>query len=216
MCSNHIIPKKYIMFLNLNLFLPIFFGIILTCSLLVITVSNPIHSILLLVLVFCNSTALLLAFGIEFISVMLIIIYVGAIAILFLFVVMMLDIKILNKNIESYNYLFFCVSVLFAFFSITFLSTTDLLNNNIILNNSINYIEWVTLIDKITNTATIGQILYTFYLLYFLIAGIILLIALIGAVLLTLEKDERNPDIEGIPFKQISRSKENAIFSLST
>lgn len=203
------------MLLNLNFFLPIFFGIILTCSLLIITVSNPIHSILLLVLVFCNSTALLLSFGIEFISIMLIIIYVGAIAILFLFVVMMLDIKILNKNIDSYNYLFFCLFIVTVFFGITFLSTTDLLNNNIILNSDSNYIEWITFIDKITNTATIGQILYTFYLLYFLIAGIILLIALLGAVLLTLEREKESTQIEGIPFKQISRSKENAIFSLS-
>lgn len=201
------------MILDLNFFLPIFFGIILTCSLLVITMSNPIHSILLLVLVFCNSTALLLTFGIEFISIMLIIIYVGAIAILFLFVVMMLDIKILNNNNDFYNYIFFSLFILTIFFGITFLSTVDLLNNNTIFNNNVCYIEWVSLIDKITNTATIGQILYTFYLAYFLIAGVILLIALIGAVVLTLEKSKK---IEGISFKQIARSKENAIFSLST
>jgi len=191
----------------------IIFGIVLTSSLLVITITNPIHSILLLVVIFCNSTILLLFFEIEFISIMLIIIYVGAIAILFLFVVMMLDITILKYKRYSYNYLFFCLFIIGMFFCITFLITTPLLNESIILED-VNYIKWVSFVDNITNTETIGQILYTFYLAYFLIAGIILLIALIGAVLLTLEK-KKIDSVGTNPFKQIARLKQNAVFSIS-
>ena len=202
------------MYTHLNNILPIFFSIILTCSVLVILIPNPIHSVLFLVLVFCNSTALLLLYGIEFLSIMLIIIYVGAIAILFLFVVMMLDIKVNPKDKYAlYNYFFFCMFIILAFFLETFASTINLFSNNIIGNSLIPYTEWVTVIDQITNTATIGQILYTFYLAYFLIAGIILLIALIGAVTLT-HKRTNNLEIDTSTFKQISRLKENAIFNI--
>lgn len=214
MCSNHIIPKFIYMFSHLSNVLPIFFSIILTCSVLVILIPNPIHSVLFLVLVFCNTTALLLLFGIEFLSIMLIIIYVGAIAILFLFVVMMLDIKVnlKNKN-DFYNYIFFCIFIIFSFFLGTYISTVNILNNNSIGDSDLFYTQWVSLVDQITNTATIGQILYTFYLAYFLIAGIILLIALVGAVTLT-HKNVNNVNIDTTTFKQISRLKENAIFNL--
>lgn len=201
------------MFTYLFKILPIFFSIILTCSVLIILVPNPIHSVLFLVLVFCNSAGLLLLFGIEFLSIMLIIIYVGAIAILFLFVVMMLDIKIISKNKNDlYNYIFFSIFIIISFFVETFLTTVDIFNQNIINNSLVDYTQWVLLINQITNTATIGQILYTFYLAYFLIAGIILLIALIGAVTLTHTNTHNTVCVD--TYKQISRLKENAVFNL--
>ena len=194
--------------------LPIFFSIILTCSVLIILIPNPIHSVLFLVLVFCNSAGLLLLFGIEFLSIMLIIIYVGAIAILFLFVVMMLDIKVISKNKNDFNnYIFFSVFIILSFFIETFMTSVDIFNQNIINNSLIDYTQWIFLLNMITNTATIGQILYTFYLAYFLIAGIVLLIALIGAVTLTHEYKHNIHDVS--TFKQISRLKENATFNLN-
>lgn len=187
MCSNHIIPKFNFMFLHSNTLLPIFFSIVLTCSVLVILVPNPVHSVLFLVLVFCNSTILLLLFGIEFLSIMLIIIYVGAIAILFLFVVMMLDIQSnLKSNNDFFKYTFFCIFIIFSFSIGTYISTIGILNNNIIEGSK--YAQWITFLDHLTNTATIGQILYTYYLAYFLISGLILLIALLGAVTLNKKK----------------------------
>ncbi len=202
------------MFEHLHTILPIFFSIILTCSVLIILIPNPIHSVLFLVLLFCNSAGLLLSFGIEFLSIMLIIIYIGAIAILFLFVVMMLDIKVTSKNKNDfYNYIFFSIFIIISFFLETFISTINLLNNNVIGSSLLDYTKWVSMVDHITNTATIGQILYTFYLAYFLIAGIILLIALIGAVALT-HKINRNDLLNISTFKQISRLKENAVFNL--
>lgn len=204
----------YNMLASFNSILPIFFSILLTCSLLVILIPNPIHSVLFLVLLFCNAAALLLLFHIEFLSIMLIIIYVGAITILFLFVVMMLDITVLVRNANDfYNYLFFASFIMVSFFLITFLSTGGLLNKNVIGNSPISYTEWVLMVDHITNTGTIGQILYTFYIAYFLIAGIILLIALIGAVTLTHQIHVKK-DLDTSTFKQISRLKNNSIFNI--
>ena len=210
--SHH--SESFHMLDSFNLILPIFFSILLTCSLLVILIPNPIHSVLFLVLLFCNSAALLLLFNIEFLSIMLIIIYVGAITILFLFVVMMLDITILirNKN-DFYNYLFFSWFIILSFFLITFLSTINILNKNVIGNPLITYIEWISVVDHITNTGTIGQILYTFYVAYFLIAGIVLLIALIGAVTLTHQIHVKKY-LDTSTFKQISRLKNNSIFNI--
>jgi NADH:ubiquinone oxidoreductase subunit 6 (subunit J) len=93
------------------------------------------------------------------------------------------------------------------------MSTVTLLNKNVIGNSLIDYVQWVSLVDHITNTGTIGQILYTFYLAYFLIAGIILLIALIGAVTLTYQINTKEI-LDTSTFKQISRLKNNAIFNL--
>ena len=195
-------------------FFSLFFSIILTCSLLILLSSNPIHSVLFLVLLFCNTAALLLLFGIEFLSIMLIIIYVGAIAILFLFVVMMLDIKILqNKKESNFIYFFFSFFILTTFFMETFLSTIEIFNKNLIGPTfEITYSQWVSYLMPITNTETIGQVLYTFYLAFFLIAGIILLIALIGAVMLTFTPKKFLIDI--YTTKQISRFKNNAIFNI--
>lgn len=208
--SHH--SEFFIMLINLSNFLPIFFGLILTCSSLIILSPNPIHSVLFLILVFCNSTVLLLMFGIEFLSIMLIIIYVGAIAILFLFVVMMLDIKVINHVNDFKNYIFFCALIIASFFLETYTSTISIFNENIIGIDNINYKEWVHFYDNITNTATIGQIIYTYFLAFVLIAGVILLIALIGAVVLTLQTDKKSIDTS--TFKQISRLRENAIFNL--
>lgn len=204
------------MFDHLNSLIPLFFSILLTCSLLVILIPNPIHSVLFLVLLFCNASALLLLFNIEFLSIMLIIIYVGAITILFLFVVMMLDITVTPKNKNDfYNYIFFSIFIIISFFLETFISTSNLLTQNIIGNPFIEYVQWVSIVDKITNTGTLGQILYTFYLAYFLLAGIILLIALIGAVTLTYQINKKEL-IDTSTFKQISRLKNNAIFNLNS
>lgn len=171
-----------------------FFSIIVISSLLAINTKNTVYSVLFLILVFCNSTGLLLVFNIEFISIMLIIIYVGAIAVLFLFVIMMLDIK---KNFyEKFNYSIICFLIGLIFLCETFISVN--IKNKIDIKS---YNEWLISLDYITNTETIGQVLYTYYSIFFLISGIILLIALIGATSLTLQKMAVKHN-----FKQLSRT----------
>lgn len=199
---------------SLNTILPIFFSLLLMCSLLILFVINPIHSVLLLILLFCNSAILLLLFNMEFLALMLIIIYIGAVTILFLFVLMMLDIQLSPKNKKDfYNYFFFSFLVLITFGIETFISTIGLLNHNWVDGDLLSYTHWITYLDPVTNLETIGQLLYTFYFVFLLMAGLILLIALIGAVMLTYEPYQLSV-VDVSMFKQVSRLKNNAVFNI--
>ena len=143
-------------------------------------------------------------FNIEFISLLLIIIYIGAITVLFLFVIMMLNIQTYKNVNFHYLIIFFLLSgvLLLIFEEIVLFMNPNSSTVNI-------YNEWIFLLDQITNIETVGQILYTYYFPLFLIVGIILLLALIGAVFLTLTEQKTNSS-----FKQISRDCNNSIFSV--
>jgi NADH-quinone oxidoreductase subunit J len=148
--------------------------LVMTC-LSVLFSKNPVNSVLFLVLAFLNSTFLFILIGAEFVGIILAIVYIGAVAILFLFVVMMLDIQItsLVLNVKRYTPL----AVLFAgiiLAEIVYLSVFK--SNNPTLN----------LITKYeNNTEQIGNVLYTDYFLEFQLSGIVLLLAMIGAIVLT-------------------------------
>lgn len=150
-------------------------------SIMVISSLNPIHSVFWLVLVFLNSAALLLLLGFNFIPLMLIIVYVGAIAILFLFVIMMLDILHLKKidsitNIVPIIVIVFTniISYLYWYFGIFNLKTN--FNCNIIWNLNTN-----------SQINVIGKLLYTYYSYPFIIISLLLLVAMIGAIVLVLD-----------------------------
>jgi NADH-quinone oxidoreductase subunit J len=153
---------------------------------------------------------------------MLIIIYVGAITVLFLFVIMMLDINILidqNKN-QNFGYLpiIFLISLVFfletfLMFSKIFTSYYHLIQQSFFENHII-YDQFINQIDTITNIETIGQILYTYYAFFFLAAGIILLIALIGAVTLTKKEKKRQHYLTKNLYKQLSRDYLRATFNI--
>jgi NADH-quinone oxidoreductase subunit J len=165
---------------------------ILLSSILVFIVENPVHSVLFLILAFCNACITLILFNAEFLGFLFIIIYVGAIAVLFLFVVMMLNIKIYQQKINYYFVLFFifCFPIFYIIETAFSFSLTFFKKNN--------------LIDSFSNIEIFGQILYNNYLIPFLICGIILLVAMIGAIVLTLNfhSQRRNE----ITFRQLSRS----------
>ena len=171
---------------------------------MVITVKNPVHSVLFLILTFISATGLLFLLEVEFISLIFIVVYVGAIAVLFLFVVMMLDIKItdLNRNFLKY---FPVGGVLgLAFFVEVLLILTGVLEANPYSFENYMYMNWAEKVDFITNIETLGQVLYTSLFPYFLIAGIILLVSMLGAVVLTLTFS-RQSKIQLIS-KQVSRN----------
>ena len=165
----------------------IFSAIILLSSLMVITSKNPVHSVLFLILTFFNGAGLFIILHAEFLAMILIIVYVGAVAVLFLFVVMMLDFKIsLDKNnILQYLPIGFFVGVVFISELIIVLINTkfDLSNIQILVNPMIKF-------KNLTNTEAIGSILYTDYILYFQLSGVILLVAMIGSIVLTLRTRE--------------------------
>lgn len=184
----------------------IFSILLLSNSLLAIFINNAIYSVLFLILSFLMSVSLLFLLESEFMGLIFIVIYVGAIAVLFLFVIMMLNIKIQNsvKDIIKYfpiaNFLGFVFGIeilliVFEQFNINPYNNSDLFNYNI---------NWYEKIDSSTDIESLGQILYTFYVPQFLIAGFILLIAIMGAVALTLNYVKINVKTQD-NFRQVTR-----------
>jgi NADH-quinone oxidoreductase subunit J len=187
-----------------------FAAVTLIAALLVITVVNPVHSVLFLVLVFLGAASMLFILQLEFLPLSFIIVYVGAIAILFLFVVMMLDIKVTSKSNDFFKYLPIggFVGSLFVFEILNSLGSSFVvpINSGAYGRSS----SWVHAIDKATNIEALGQLLYTYYFIYFLIAGMILLVAMVGAIVLTLQ---HNKTVKNqLFFRQLSRNANSAIF----
>ena len=186
--------------------------ILLISSLMVILVQNPIYSVLFLVLSFITASFILFFLECEFLSLLFIIIYVGAIAVLFLFVVMMLDVKITNFSKDTVKYFPFGIFIGLVFlFEILLVSSKNFKNNPYLestLSNS--YQNWYEKLDTLTEVEVLGQILYTHYTLQFLIAGLILFLALIGAVILT-NSSLKNKSKSQVKCKQLSRFSKSAI-----
>lgn len=225
----------------------LFSSIALVSGVMVIRSKNPVHSVLFLILVFCNAAGLLILLDLDFFAMIFLVVYVGAIAVLFLFVVMMLHIKLteIHENVLRYLPvggligLIFLVEVLlvvendlipililqedsiFSFLDILIYKIKGffiLLNPNMSYNEyahdlelftakvltsgqttaslytdlhifqSFPYTQWPLKIENITNIEALGQILYTYYFYFFVLASLILLIAMIGAIVLTLQK----------------------------
>lgn len=172
--------------LNISIFYALSIFAILS-SLMVINLSNAVHSVLFLILVFCNVAGLLLLFGVEFLSLMLIIVYVGAIAVLFLFVVMMLNVKLNTLKIRSAFILpisLLIFTILFNQFGL-FINTFDLIRFQ---RSELKLISWVSESGNINNVEALGKVLYTNYSLLFLLCGLVLLIAMIGVITLTMHQ----------------------------
>ena len=174
----------------LTFVLSFFFVAIIITSLLVLLLPNPIHSLLCLVLTFINATGILMIFNVDFIGLLIVIIYVGAIAVLFLFILMMLDINTITPIIKNWSiYVFFSCLIGISFFMVTCWYTfqwtvLSLIESSPLIVGMENFF-WVTSINEINNCATFGHVLYSYHLFYLLVAGLILLLALLGAVRLT-------------------------------
>ena len=165
----------------------LFSAILLLSSLMVISTKNPVHSGLFLILAFLNAAGIFVILHAEFLAMILIIVYVGAVAVLFLFVVMMLDFKTsLGKdNILQYMPIGLLIGLVFIAELVIVLINTRLdLSNIQILSNPLDNFS-----DQ-SNTEAIGSILYTNYVLYFQLSGVILLVAMVGSIVLTLRDRE--------------------------
>ena len=152
--------------------------IIITSSLLVILSKNPIHSVLFLILVFFNTAILFLFSGAEFLAMILLIVYIGAVAVLFLFVIMMLDINTAKLRQSFLNYLPIGLFVGF----IILLELLYVVSQSKLIFPTKNVTENKITNEIFENTKIIGNILYTDYFLLFQLSGIILLVAMIGAI----------------------------------
>ena len=191
---------------TLNLFY-ILSGIALISSIMVISARNPVHSVLFLILAFFNAAGLLILMEMEFLSLIFIVVYVGAIAVLFLFVVMMLNVKISEVEDEVLQYLPVGGTIgLIFLFLIFFIIEGDFVSFNGQANSI--YLDWFQQVDVVSNIETLGQVLYTDYLVYFLLAGVILLIAMVGAIVLTMST--RTSLRRQLIFQQVSRDFDNS------
>jgi len=166
-----------------QLFFYFFAGLMIISSIMVIGSRNPIHSIFFLILVFFNASALLLMLEVEFLAILLLVVYVGAVAVLFLFVVMMLN---LHLSILSQNFFYYfpfggLIGLIFLFE--LFLILDAELSTNI--DPGISHLEWVELFDNFNNIQLFGLVLYTEYAFLLIIASLILLLAMLGAIVLT-------------------------------
>jgi NADH-quinone oxidoreductase subunit J len=164
-------------------FFYLFSAIAIAAGVMVIAARNPVHSVLFLILAFFNGAGLFVLLGAEFLAMILVVVYVGAVAVLFLFVVMMLDVDFVELRQGMLNYL-----PVGATIGLILLGELGLVVGAWTLSP-----ELLTVVaapvpapGTLSNTEAIGLLLYTRYLFYFQAAGLILLIAMVGAIVLTL------------------------------
>ena len=166
------------------LFFYLFAGIAVASAFMVIAGRNPVHSVLWLILTFVNAAGLFLLIGAEFLAMILIVVYVGAVAVLFLFVVMMLDVDFTELRQGFLQYL--PVGVLVGLvFLVELLLVVGAWVAGPAISNAIK--APIPAANVATNTEAIGRVLYTTYIHYFQLAGVVLLVAMIGAIVLTLQ-----------------------------
>ena len=161
----------------------VFSGILMLSALAVITAKNPVHSVFFLIVAFFNAAGLFVMLGAEYIAMTLVIVYVGAVAVLFLFVVMMLNINFEKLRAGFISYLPLGISAaLVLFIEIGSLLYVSILTPAPVAAAS----SPIPDLAQIGNAQAIGRVLYTDYLLPFQLSGVILLVAMIGAIVLTL------------------------------
>ena len=186
------------------LFFYLFAGVCVAAAFMVIAARNPVHSVLYLILAFVNASGLFVLMGAEFLAMILIVVYVGAVAVLFLFVVMMLDVDFtaLRRGFLQYLPVGLLVGVVFVAELLLVVGGWAIAPN---LSQAIS----APMPPAITNTEALGRVLYTQYVYYFQAAGLILLVAMVGAIVLTLR---HKPGVKRQNIaEQIARTKQTAI-----
>jgi NADH-quinone oxidoreductase subunit J len=163
------------------LFFYLFASICVASAFMVIAAKNPVHSVLYLILAFVNAAGLFVLLGAEFLAMILIVVYVGAVAVLFLFVVMMLDVDFVELRQGFLQYM--PIGVLIG---IIFLAELLFVVGTWVLVPADPRAIAAPIPGAITNTEALGRVLYTQYIYFFQAAGLVLLVAMIGAIVLTL------------------------------
>ncbi|UUX50247.1 NADH-quinone oxidoreductase subunit J [Nisaea acidiphila] len=163
----------------------VFAAITIASGIMVVSSRNPVHSVLFLILAFFNAAGLFVLLGAEFIAMLLVVVYVGAVAVLFLFVVMMLDINFVELRQGFMKYLPIGVLIgIVIFVELFFVVTSWAIAPELVTSAP------APDASQVSNTHALGALLYTRYVYLFQAAGLILLIAMIGAIVLTLRTRE--------------------------
>jgi NADH-quinone oxidoreductase subunit J len=163
------------------LFFYLFAAVCVASAVMVIVSRNPVHSVLYLILAFVNASGLFVLMGAEFLAMILIVVYVGAVAVLFLFVIMMLDVDFseLREGFLEYMPIGLVIGGVFLF---ELLLTVGFW----VINPATSKAITAAIPSNVSNTEALGLVLYTRYIHYFQLAGMVLLVAMIGAIVLTL------------------------------
>ncbi|WP_105386057.1 NADH-quinone oxidoreductase subunit J [Neorhizobium alkalisoli] len=188
------------------IFFYLFAFIAVASAFMVISAKNPVHSVLFLILVFFNAAGLFLLTGAEFLAMILLVVYIGAVAVLFLFVVMMLDIDFaeLRSGVLQYAPVGILIGLIVAAELIV------VIGGSVLTPDAARSITMpIPNPAERTNTAALGDVLYTNYVYFFQIAGLVLLVAMIGAIVLTLRHrtNIKRQDIS----KQVARTPATAV-----
>ena len=186
------------------LFFYLFAIVCIASAVMVIAARNPVHSVLYLILAFVNAAGLFVLMGAEFLAMILILVYVGVVAVLFLFVVMMLDVDFAELRQGFLQYLPIGVLV-----GVVFLAELLLVVGAWVIGPGLPQAISLPIPGNLTNTEALGRVLYTQYVYYFQASGVVLLVAMIGAIVLTLR---HKPNIKRQNISdQVARTKDTAM-----
>jgi len=188
------------------LFFYLFSGVCVAAGFMVIAARNPVHSVLYLILAFVNAAGLFILMGAEFLAMILVVVYVGAVAVLFLFVVMMLDVDFAELRQGFLNYL-----PVGALVGVVFLVELLLVVAAWAIGPGVPKAITAPIppLDTHSNTEALGLVLYTRYVYFFEVAGMVLLVAMIGAIVLTL-RHKPNVKRQNIA-DQVARTREASV-----
>lgn len=171
-----------------DFFLYLFSFLAFLFSIFVITTKNPLYSIIFLILVFINSACLLIYEGAEFLAFVILIVYVGAIAVLFLFVIYMLNIKLIEMNEENWTHFFSILFSLLPIILIIYYNVTKSFNIFVITEN-FNFFcssyEFISNKESFTSLKILSRFIYIEYYIIFIMISCVLLVAMVGSIVLT-------------------------------
>lgn len=182
----------------------VFATVLVISALMVVSARNPVHSVLFLILSFFNAAALFVLLGAEFLAMVLVVVYVGAVAVLFLFVVMMLDIDFTELRQGFLTYAPMGIIICVVFFG-----ELAAVGMGWVISPTASAVAQHPTPDNVTNTEALGRIIYTDYVHVFQGAGMVLLVAMIGAIVLTLRHREgvKRQNVSA----QIGRTREQGV-----
>jgi len=188
------------------IFFYLFAGVLVASAFMVIASRNPVHSVLFLILAFFNGAGLFILLGAEFLAMLLVVVYVGAVMVLFLFVVMMLDVDFVEMRQGFLQYM--PVGGLIG--AILLVELLLVVGAWVISPEMIGQTAAPAPVpEEASNVSALGQLIYTRYILFFQVAGLILLVAMIGAIVLTLRHKDgvKRQDIS----TQVGRTRDASI-----
>lgn len=186
-----------------------FAAVVILSAAMTISSRNPVHSVLWLILAFFNAAGLMVIAGAEFIAMLLVIVYVGAVAVLFLFVVMMLDIDFAELRAGFVRYAMFGLALAVVLLAEVIIGVGAWSAGGVDLANRIAPTDADTALGQVSNIKAMGLLLYSRYLYVFEAAGFVLLVAMIGAIVLT--HRQRGGVLKQNVWRQINRRSEDAI-----